>query len=412
MATATACFMATATAAAAADSSSAAVDVPARDVRAIVYTDYAYRRRDGRIHGERAFTLFLSHLAGSLGALTVIGRLAPESEGQARYALDERVRFVELPHYPSLARPVRALPAMARSLARFWRALDDVDAAWLLGPHPLALGFALLAALRRRRVVLGVRQDLPRYARERHRGRPALRLGALVLEAAFRTVALGATVVTVGPDLARRYRHARRTVPIAVSLVEASAVEPVDALGRRDYGDELVALSVGRLDAEKNPAMLADVLAELRRRDPRWRLMVCGEGPQRAALEERLGELGVEQWAELAGYVPIDRGLGSLYRSSHALIHVSLTEGVPQILFEAFAAALPVVATDVGGVRETCDGAGLLIGPGDPVAAAVALQRIGHDGHLREQLVERGRHIALQHTLESESERVAAALGG
>ena len=59
----------------------------------------------------------------------------------------DRVRAAPL--LPEPAQPA-ALPAMARSVARFWRVLDDVDAVWLLGPHPLCLVFALLAALRRR----------------------------------------------------------------------------------------------------------------------------------------------------------------------------------------------------------------------------------------------------------------------
>ena len=74
----------------------------------------------------------------------------------------------------------------------------------------------------------------------------------------------------------------------------------------------------------------------------RWRA-TCG-----SALEE----LGVADHADLLGYVPITDGLLDVYRSSHAFLHVSWTEGLPQTLFEAFAAGLPVVATAVGGVPD------------------------------------------------------------
>src|SRR5207245_1791237 len=76
----------------------------------------------------------------------------------------------------------------------------------------------------------------------------------------------------------------------------------------------------------------------------RWRLVVCGDGPLRGELERRLTELGVSHRAELRGYVPINGGLLEVYRSSHAFLHVSLTEGFPQVLGEAFASRLPVVA--------------------------------------------------------------------
>ena len=82
-------------------------------------------------------------------------------------------------------------------------------------------------------------------------------------------------------------------------------------------------------------------------------------------VEARLRELGVAEHAELLGYVPIDGGLLELYRSSHAFLHVSWTEGLPQTLFEAFAAGLPVVATAVGGVPAAVGDAALLVEPGD-----------------------------------------------
>ena len=105
--------------------------------------------------------------------------------------------------------------------------------------------------------------------------------------------------------------------------------------------------------------------------------------------------------------MPIDGGLLDLYRESHALLHVSWTEGLPQILFEAFAAGLPVVATAVGGVTEAAGDAALLIPPGDPEAAAEALERVAADAELREQLVRAGLERARAVTLEAESERLA-----
>jgi glycosyltransferase involved in cell wall biosynthesis len=137
---------------------------------------------------------------------------------------------------------------------------------------------------------------------------------------------------------------------------------------------------------------------------------VCGEGDLAGALENRLAELGVAEQAELLGYVPIGEDLFELYRSSHAFLHVSWTEGFPQVLVEAFACGLPVVATDVGGVRAGVGSAALLVGPGDPQAAADALERVAHDGDLRAQLTRDGRDRASGLTLEAQIERLAAFL--
>jgi glycosyltransferase involved in cell wall biosynthesis len=135
---------------------------------------------------------------------------------------------------------------------------------------------------------------------------------------------------------------------------------------------------VGRIEPEKNPLLLADVLQLLRERDARWRLEVIGEGRDRSALERRAEELGVVDSLELTGYVEAGEPLWQRYRSSHAFLHVSLTEGVPSVLFEAQAAGLPVVATDVGGVRTIVEHGrtGLLVPPRDaPAAASAVTQR-------------------------------------
>ena len=281
-----------------------------------------------------------------------------------------------------------------------------MDAVWLLGPHPLAVAFALIALLRRTPVTLGVRQDFPVYVRSRHPGRRLIHLAGDLLEGAYRLLARRCPTVVVGPELARNYRRAKRLLPITVSLVsEGDLMTSEDARGRRK--PPLTVLSVGRLETEKNPLMLADVAQRL---GDGWRLVVCGESPLEGQLRERLEALGVADRVELRGYIPLDGGLFDLYRSADALLHVSWTEGVPQVLAEAFAARLPVAATSVGGVAEAVGEAALLIPPGDPDAAARAIERIGTEDGLAERLAERGAERVRTRTLEAESARVAAFL--
>src|SRR4051795_7355917 len=260
--------------------------------RLAAYTDYVYKRRDGAVYAQRAFALFLARLGGEVDALAITGRLDPDP-GESYYRLPDDVEFVPLPHYASLAKPLSALPAMVRSLGRFWTLLGRVDAAWLLGPYPLSFVFVVLAALRRRRVFLGVRQDWPTYVRRRPPSSRALRLVARAMEAGWRGLARVYPVVVVGPELARNYSRARAVLPVTVAMVDEE-----DIAGPRSGEPGFSVLSVGRLETEKNPLLLADILAGLVARDPRWRLVVAGEGPLRGELEERLESLG---GAEAAG---------------------------------------------------------------------------------------------------------------
>ncbi len=380
-------------------------------MRLAVYCDYHYRVDAGELYAELPFGLFLRELAAHCERLIVTGRF-DDSAGRFPYPMG-KVGYVPLPNYTSGAHVLEVLRTIPAGIRRFWRLLDDVDVVWILGPNPpQAFVFALLASLRRRRLVLGVRQDLPELIRHRHPGKPFVKLSASLLEAGFRLLARLVPVAVVGPDLARRYAGARATHVMYVSLLNAEDILDVTADTRAYDGAELRMLSVGRLDAEKNPLLLAEVLRRAVDADARWRLDICGEGTEAAALTEELERLGVSARAELHGYVPIDDGLWGFYRRSHALLHVSHTEGVPQVLLEAFASRLPVVATAVGGVPELVDGCGLLVPPEDARAAADALGRVASDGALRDTLIERAVRFVGGHTLAAECARLATFLAG
>jgi len=372
-------------------------------MRVAVYIDQAFWRSADGVYAARSFVLFLGKLAENFDELTVAARLSPTSSS-SHYRLPAPARFASLPHYGSASHPLHVARAMRESTARFAELLERVDVVWLLGPHPFALLFARMARRRGKRVVLGVRQDLPRYVGNRHPHRPDLRLVATGLDLAFRRLAQRHPTIVVGPDLAKRYKGARQPLEIYVSLVPAADVLPIADSTAKDYSGRIQVLSVGRIDAEKNPLMLADVLERL---DARFEFVICGDGPLKGELKEKLDARGLSARARLPGHVPMGAELLRLYRESHLFLHVSWTEGMPQVLLESFAAALPVAATAVGGVPDAVGEAAVLIPPGDPNSAADAIQRITASSDLRDRLLADGHAIAIDHTLEAEAGRVA-----
>lgn len=376
--------------------------------------DFRYRRRGSELYTEVPFALFMAGLRPHFERLLLVGRLDPR-EGTLAHRLPDGSELAALPYYEAASSPlalVRALPATLRAFAR---TLREVDSVLVFGPSPLSVLLVLLALAMRKRVVLGTRQHYPDYVRHRHPGRRGLQLAGHLLQAVWQALARGLPMVAVGPHLARVFGRSRRLLELTVSLVREQDLAPLEQALARPYDGELRVLSVGRLDPEKNPLLLADVLAALDQGGRRWRLIVCGDGVQRNELAERLARLGVDGAAELRGYVPVDGALHDLYRDSHMLLHVSLTEGMPQVLFEAFAAGLPVVATEVGGVGlgEERD-ALALVPPADAGAAAAELERLAGDSALRERLLRSGMELARLHTLDAECRRLAAfvAAGG
>ena len=381
--------------------------------RLAVYTEREYCSDGVNRYGKEAFVLFLEALRQHIDGLVLVGRMDPRP-GRSYYPLSQDTELVGLPHYKSFTHPWSVARSLVLSLVRLWRLLDRVQTVWVLGPYPHALACALLTALRRRRLVLGVRQDTYVYIRSRRPDRRWMHVSADLLEGIWKLLARRYAIVVVGSELERKYRssRARSVLATPVSLVSGHDVAlGADAAAARDYSGELTLLTVGRLDAEKNPLLLADIMARLLAGERRWRLRVCGEGPMLPELRARLAQLAVLDRVELLGYVPIDRGLLDLYRSSHAFLHVSWTEGFPQVLLEAFAAGLPTVATAVGGMQLTARDAALLVKPDDAAMAALALERIASDGELRDRLIETGLERAREDTIEVVSERVAAFLG-
>jgi glycosyltransferase involved in cell wall biosynthesis len=377
-----------------------------------VYADLLYRRDADGLSADRAFIKFVTSLPPRVEEIVLFGRLDPQP-GRNPYALPPDVRFVALPYYERVWALGSVLRSLPRARAIFASELDRLDAVWLFGPHPLALEFARMTRRRGVPLFLGIRQDYPTYVRNRlpNRGWLWIMPGVHGLERAFRGIARSAPTVVAGEELGAAYRRGRgRVLATAFSLVPASEVVPVDVALTKPWNGQLRAVTVGRLDPEKNPLLLADVAVRLRRRDPRWRFVVVGDGPLQPALARRVDDLGLGEAVELRGYVPNGPDLWREYRLSHAFVHVSLTEGLPQVLFEAQAAGLPIVATAVGGVARQLGAAALLVPPHDPDAIVDALERIARDPEVRRRLVVRGLDAARTATMEVQLDRVARFL--
>lgn len=378
-----------------------------------IYSDLTYRTRDGVVSTNRAFIRFVTALPPRVDVV-IAGRLDPEP-GSSPYPLPVRgVRFVPLPHYRRVTSVVRMLRAARGSCRTFDRMLRDVDAVWIFGPHPLAVAFALIARRRGVPLALGVRQNYVAYIRNRLPSRwwswaPA---AAWVLERVFCRLARQAPTVALGREIADAYRRGAPVLETGFSLVSDADLVAVDDALARPWDDDLRIVSVGRLDPEKNPTLLLDILDAARADGVPWRLSIAGDGPLRGAMEQAANGRGLGEVVEFLGEVPNGAELWDLYRRGHVFLHVSLTEGLPQVLFEAQAAGLPVVATAVGGVAAALDHGrtGLLIPPRDIRAAVTALERLRTEPALREQLVRAGHDAVRDETLEHQLDRVAQFL--
>lgn len=180
--------------------------------------------------------------------------------------------------------------------------------------------------------------------------------------------------------------------------VDPSVYETVER-DRHDVPVEV--LCVGRLVADKGQDVLLDALDRVRRDGVNVHATFAGDGPDRPALERHAGTLGLGDAVTFAGAVGQDR-IRDLYAAADVFCLPSFAEGVPVVLMEAMATALPVVTTRVMGIPELVEHgvSGELVAPGRADVLAAALARLAADPARRRAYGLAGREkVALDHDI-------------
>ena len=176
-----------------------------------------------------------------------------------------------------------------------------------------------------------------------------------------------------------------RTVDLGTDLAafapRAYAVTP---------GEAPVVGFAGRLDAAKG----ADVLLHAAALEPGVQVRVAGDGPERRALQELAGTLGISDRVEFVGALA-PKELPDFYRSLDVLAVPSLTtsswvEQFGRVAIEAMACGIPVVVSDSGALPEVVAGAALVVAEGDATELAKALSAVVHDADVAARLREAG----------------------
>jgi glycosyltransferase involved in cell wall biosynthesis/predicted metal-dependent phosphoesterase TrpH len=273
------------------------------------------------------------------------------------------VAEVDIPFYPGLEIGVPTLPAIVDALAE-----GRYDVVHVCSPGPAGVGAWMLGRLLELPRVGSYHTELGAYA--------ALRTGQPQLEA-LANWGLGmfyeACDVVLSPSRASDERLNQLGIPDERIQrwdrgVDLNRFDP----GHRDstlLPGEVNILYAGRLSKEKGVDLLADAFLEARRRDPRLHLSLAGGGPEEELLRARLGE-----YATFLGWLSGD-ALARAYASADVFLFASSTETFGQVVLEAQASGLPVVAVDRGGPASLIEHAetGLLAPPSvNGLADAVA----------------------------------------
>jgi glycosyltransferase involved in cell wall biosynthesis len=191
-----------------------------------------------------------------------------------------------------------------------------------------------------------------------------------------------------------RWRIIENGIP---QLSRTSAVAPLADLDpdivRFCQNGAVVIGAIGRLSQEKGFDVMIRAIGDIVRERDHVVAVILGEGSQRPMLEGIARNLGLGKRLLMPGYRSNAEDYLSLF---DVLVLPSLTEGLPIVLLEAMQAAVPIVATRVGGVPDVLDQGqgGLLVEPGNSTALAKAIRTCLDDEGLASQLADHSRAAA------------------
>jgi glycosyltransferase involved in cell wall biosynthesis/predicted metal-dependent phosphoesterase TrpH len=280
-------------------------------------------------------------------------------------AVDRRlsaVAEVEMPFYPGLQIGLPTIPSLVETLAE-----GRYDLVHVCSPGPSGIGAALLARVMGIPVVGSYHTELASYAGLRS-GDPALEAGMRFALGRFYggcdvvlspSSATDESLSSVGVERGRIMRWGRG--------VDITRFNP-DKRERGRFKGQINVMYSGRLTKEKGVDLLADAFLRAWERDRRLHLVLAGGGPEEESLRERLGER-----ATFLGWLDGEEYAKS-YASADIFLFASCTDTFGQVLLEAQASGLPVVAVAEGGPLElVADGRTGRLCPPDAEALASAV---------------------------------------
>jgi glycosyltransferase involved in cell wall biosynthesis len=163
---------------------------------------------------------------------------------------------------------------------------------------------------------------------------------------------------------------------------------------RHDLGisaDDIVIGNVGRLSPEKGHTVLLQAAVAVCERLPNTRFLIVGDGALRSSLQRQSHDLGLEKYVVWAGARTDVEGL---YQVMDIFVLPSIWEAFGIVIVESMASGVPIVASDLPGVRELIQPGvtGWLVEPGDPTELAACIMRAIENPEERDRIA----HDALE----------------
>ncbi|HEV2974327.1 MAG TPA: glycosyltransferase [Solirubrobacteraceae bacterium] len=322
--------------------------------------------------------------------------------------VDRRLSAVaefEVPYYPGLQIGVPSLSAAVQTLAD-----GEFDLIHVCSPGPVGIVGALVSRGLGVPLLGSYHTELTAYAGLRSGERRVAGAMAAGVSAFYGACDLvlspspasdaALTAIGVGAERVARWDRGVDTSRFDPALREQGLRE-LAASGAAKPDGAIDVLYAGRITREKGADLLADAFLQARARDPRLRLVLVGGGPEEQRLRERVGE-----HACFRGWLEGDR-LARAYASADVFLFASRTDTFGQVVLEAQASGLPVVAVAEGGpvslIEQRVSG---VLCPPDAHALTDAVLELAAAPRLRARLASAGLESVRERTWERALQRL------
>lgn len=201
--------------------------------------------------------------------------------------------------------------------------------------------------------------------------------------------------ITVNSRRAAQALTGKGILPPGKTVIISNSIEagPPRSVETFSQGPTMRWLAIGRLSPQKDYLNLLQAFRLLLEERPESKLSIAGDGPLKGEVEMAVARLSLADRVTMLGH---RNDVLELLQQSDALVLSSATEGMPNVIMEAMACGLPVVATDVGGVSDLVVNGrnGFVAQARDPIALASAMIRLANSSTIeRHRMGEHGRRL-------------------
>jgi glycosyltransferase involved in cell wall biosynthesis/predicted metal-dependent phosphoesterase TrpH len=367
-----------------------------------------------RLHGEEGESRRVAILVDGIGSTHGVTRTIEEIRQRGVPGFDIEVvgtdppvdrrlgavAEIDVPFYPGLEIGVPSLPAVVQALTE-----GRFHAVHVSSPGPAGIAGAVVARAIGLPLIGSYHTELTAYAAIRA-GKPEIAAAvALGVSAFYRACDVVLSPSEAADEALAAAGVARQRVmrwDRGVDTQRFSTARRGNDRTAHDPDIPVTVLYAGRITSEKGIDLLADAFLLAHERCPGLRLVLAGDGPERGQLAERLG-----QRATFLGWLEGDE-LPAAYAGADMFVFPSATDTFGQVVLEAQASGVPVVAVDAGGPRSLIEHrvSGLLCPP-EAGPMSEALLELARSPLLRERIATAGVSAARARTWDRALERLA-----